>query len=112
MEKSRTIKVRVCESCGEDASYSFCCLNCKKDYCYEHKNRVVELPHSVHFKGGCDIYLCVGCVGTHRRELDDIIDAYQKIALLREESKSYWEDFKKRTDIAEKEAKRLYERLK
>jgi len=100
--------IAVCDGCGAKAQYGIACDSCAKDFCFEcGRTKVKEYPHSVHCSGSGDARYCIECDQRLAREGDKRQAKYLVIERLRNESKAYWDDFKRRADAAEQAIKDL-----
>lgn len=92
-----------CDSCGDDcgAYSSGTCLGCGKVYCYDcRKTKAVKYSHAVYFEGSGDGLYCNPC--NLSMAGNTIHSAYLEIASLKAELKRWGDDFKRRSDVAEK----------
>lgn len=106
MKKSVTRETYICDECGKDAGYRTYCVSCEREYCYEcSKEKTIEYAHSVHFAGSGDIHVCHTC-NLEPKQYSKLIDAYKKIQALSREEKDFYEGFKARCELVEKEAEK------
>ena len=102
MEKEIMKKVVFCDNCGKEATYSFRCVNCGKRYCSDcEQTCITEYQHGVFFSGSGDGYFCNSPDCIIRPEIKPLLNAYQLIQSLREESNRWNADFRSRCDAAE-----------
>ncbi len=110
MKTNITQTVTACDACEKPEAF-YACLNCHKDYCWKCVDTEgVNLKHATWASGSGDIFFCSPCYAKPRPENKPILRAYEKIAALRAECKSWNDDFTKRREEAEAEAKSLYVR--
>jgi hypothetical protein len=108
MKKPLTIQQSYCDFCGEKASGYQLCLSCGRDFCYDcARKHGVEYNHGVHCAGSGDGLYCLECDQKMREKGDRLHSAYVKIHILREQEKSFYEDFKTRCEAAENELKTI-----
>jgi len=102
MKKTVLKEVDCCDVCGKD-DYVTACMSCGVDHCYDcSKTEGKKYPHAVNFSGSGDGYYCNTC--DHEMAIsggNPLHAAYQKIESLRDETKAWFVDFKKRADSAE-----------
>jgi len=108
MKKIIKKEVSFCDNCQHECSYMPKCAVCGVEYCYDcKKNRMVKYNAGVYFSGHGDIYYCNKCHDALMKGNDPVFHAYRKIESLRQESKIWGEDFRKRCNNAEKHLKKL-----
>lgn len=109
MKKTITEEREICDFCRKnDASYLHC-MGCNKAICYDcRKIHAKEYPHAVYFGGSDDGLYCRECdtrliaAGNDKQH-----SAFRCIERLRAESKAWGEEFKVRSDAAEKDLKKF-----
>lgn len=103
MEVKKECKVKVCDFCGADKDVWASCTECGKDICYVCKPKhAKEYAHACWVRGSGDGLYCFDCIGKLMKEKDPLYHAYLAIEMLVKEYSSYYEDFKKRSDLADK----------
>lgn len=109
MKKTIEKEVEFCDAC-EAEGYTTACLCCGKEFCYDcRKTNGVEYSHSVHCQGSGDGFYCTECDSKLKKSgADKLHRAYLKIQDLRAEEKRFWEEFKKKADLAEAEVQTLF----
>lgn len=115
MKKQIKVEVACCDFCSEQNTYHQCQL-CKKDICYNCKEKFAVVYHySVHFQGSEDVIYCQECLGkmvagTCSKREKDIYNAYNAIKLLKDEGSRYNEDYTKRAKLVEENLKNVLNR--
>lgn len=104
MKETRTVEVSLCDVCKSDDGYLRSCDKCGRDFCFDCESQWMrKYSHSVHFGGSDDGYYCQDCDAESRASGDLIHAAYRRIENLRHEEKAWYDNFKERVDVAEKE---------
>lgn len=100
--KEKTVTVFICEECGKEFDYEhYKCLGCGRSVCFDCRETLKEY-HSVLFHAGSgDGYFCPKCDSTPPDRVRVLHEAYRVIESLRSESKSWNEEFRRRTNKAE-----------
>ena len=108
MKKLVQIEQSFCDVCNNESPGYYNCILCKKSFCYEcSKTETKEYKHAVHFAGSGDGRYCFACDEQAKKNGDKLHMAYRQIEALRYEEAGFWNDFKKRTDEAEENLKKL-----
>ena len=110
MKKIVEREVIFCNFCESDNSVYYHCNGCGKDFCYKCQNKKAvgqKFAHAVHFSGSCDCFLCMDCLANPTPETKEILAGYLKIQQLRNEAKSWNDDFDKRCKTAEAEVNKI-----
>ena len=106
MKKMTEKQITFCDACESDDSVFYHCEGCNKDFCYKCQEKKVvgqKFTHAIHFSGSTDCFLCMECLAKPTPKVKELLAAYLKIQQLRNEGKSWNEDFDKRCKMAEKE---------
>lgn len=113
MKKNIEKLTTVCDICESDDCVFHHCVGCGKDFCYkcqETKPVGQKFSHSVYCSGSYDCFLCVACIADPTPKVQSILAVYLKIQQLRNETKSFYEDFEKRSKVAEVKVKEIVEK--
>ena len=102
MKKTIQKETHFCDACGKEEFYIDHCLSCGKEHCYQcKKTEGREYRHGVYIMGTGDGYYCRPCDTKLAKSKDDLHEAYQNIAKLREECDKWNADFEARKEAAE-----------
>lgn len=107
MKRTQTVEATICDFCQKEPAY-YKCKGCGKDIGFKCKPiHAKEYAHAVYFGGSDDGLYCLECDKRLTAIGDPLHAAYRVIGFLRDESRGWSEDFKKRADKAEANLKRL-----
>lgn len=104
MKKEKVKFVHFCDGCDKEEGFMYSCDVCGDEYCYEcvQKGLLITYQHGINFSGSGDGHFCTKCEANPPARFIPLLAAYRTIGRLRDESRAYYEDFKKRQDEAEK----------
>ena len=97
-------EARICDFCKKVETYTWnACLRCGKDICHACRDTVAKhYEHSVYASGSGDGAYCNECDAILRKAgTDEKHNAYLAIKALRDESKSWSDNFERRRKEAE-----------
>lgn len=108
MKKTETVEKIICDFCEVNEAAYRPCMGCGKAICYDCRKTVAkEYNHAVYFQGSDDGLYCLECDIRLTATGDPLHASYRVIGFLCDEMKGWGEDFKKRSDKAEANLKRL-----
>lgn len=99
MEVKRECAVRVCDFCKTDKDVWASCTECGKHICYFCKPKYAR---EYHHAGSGDGLYCFECIAQMMEKKDPLYLAYLTVEMLKKESKWWYENFKVKTDLADK----------
>ena len=112
-KRSVTRQVNVCDSCGKEYDFGYCCINCNQDICFDCAKKSGQNYNSgVHHSGGEDGFYCNTCLSMPRDKWHPLarrlLDAHRAVAALRMMESAHYQSVKQKQDEAEQEVKDAY----
>jgi hypothetical protein len=91
----------MCDCC-KDRDAWYICVGCQKEYCFDCYNyEGVLYSHSINFSGTGDIYVCRECDREPPESIKALLSAYKEVRKLRKEGEESYEEYQRRSKVAE-----------